>query len=86
MNTADLFTVQQVAEMLGVNQNAVYIATSEGRLPFTEALGRKVIQRADIEAYKARTRVDGEKPKGRPKGSTKRKQQAEPLTNVGAKK
>ncbi len=68
-----MLTVQQVAEMLGVNQNSVYLAASEGPLPYSEMLGRKVIVRADAEAYQERTRVSGEKPKGRPKGSANRK-------------
>lgn len=64
-----MLTVQQAAVHLGINQDTVYQAMREGRLTFVEALGRKVIKRADLEAYEKRTRADGEKPKGRPKGS-----------------
>ena len=67
METETLLTVQEAAALLGVHDNAVRIATKEGRLPFVTALGRKAIRRADLETYRIRTRPDGEKPMGRPK-------------------
>lgn len=77
----DMLTVHQVAKMLGVNQNSVYLAASEGPLPYSEMLGRKVITRADTEAYQARIHAKGNKPKGRPKGSANRKKETGGETN-----
>ncbi len=65
----DLLTVQQVAKMLNITEGAIRTALSENRLPFTEKYGRKLIARADVLAYQQRTRISGDKPKGRPKGS-----------------
>ncbi len=50
-----------------MTDGTVRIALSENRLPFAVVFGRKVIARADLEAYRQRTRPDGEKPKGRPR-------------------
>jgi excisionase family DNA binding protein len=72
MEEKDMLTVQEVAGVLGIHQNSVYQAIQEGRLPVQEIFGRKVVNRADVEAYQQRTRIDGEKPKGRPKGSKKK--------------
>ena len=69
MDTENLLTVQQAARLLGVDDNAVRIATKEGRLPYTHALGRKVIHRADLESYRQRTQPGGAKSRGRPAGS-----------------
>jgi excisionase family DNA binding protein len=77
MKYDDLLTVQEVASLLGIHENTVYQATIQGRLAYTEAFGRKVITRADAEAYRERTRASGEKSKGRPKGSRSRKQDGE---------
>ena len=62
--------------MLEMSTYTVYKALNEKSLPYTEVLGHKAITRADVEAYKERTRSSGEKPNGRPKGSTNRKKDA----------
>ncbi len=63
-----MLTVQQAAEILGVAASAVYNALNDGRLPYEEVFGRKVIKRQDAEAYKARTQSEGKRA-DRPKGS-----------------
>ncbi|MGI4791344.1 MAG: excisionase family DNA-binding protein [Janthinobacterium lividum] len=66
---AQYLTVQEVAVELGVHEQTVRIALLENRLPFVMMLGRKAIGRADLDAYKQRTRPNGEKPRGRPRGA-----------------
>ena len=61
-----LLTAREAAAELGVHVGTVHNAFQESRLPFVALYGRKLISRADLEAYKQRTRPDGEKPKGRP--------------------
>ena len=41
-------------------------AMDDGRLPFAVAYGRKLVARADLDAYAARARPDGVKRVGRP--------------------
>lgn len=53
--------------MLCVTEGAIRAAMLEGRLAFSYVLGRKVMTRADVEAYRARTQPDGTKPRGRPR-------------------
>ena len=65
----DYLTIPQVAEELGVKPPTVHGALNKGRLPFVMLYGRKLISRADMNAYKLRTRPGGEKPKGRPLGA-----------------
>lgn len=67
MDTQELITVQEAAEILGVHSQTVRNALNEGRLPFTRALARIAIKRDDLEEYRLRTRPDGEKPRGRPR-------------------
>lgn len=67
MENETFLTVQEAATSLGVSESAIRNATLEGRLPFVRRYGRKLIDKADLAAYEARTRPDGEKPKGRPK-------------------
>jgi excisionase family DNA binding protein len=62
----NLLTVQQVASQLGVTDGAIRLALSQGRLPFSEMYGRKLITHADLEAYRQRSRPNGEKRIGRP--------------------
>ena len=64
-----MLTTSEAAWELGILPATVHRAIREGRLPFTVKYGRKLISRSDLEAYKRRTRPDGEKPRGRPKGS-----------------
>ncbi len=70
METQGYLTVQEVARELQVSDGAVRTAILEGRLPSTIAFGRKIVSRADLDAYKQRTRPEGEKPKGRPHKAT----------------
>jgi excisionase family DNA binding protein len=69
-----LLTVQQAAAELGVTDGAVRLALSQGRLSSVEKFGRKLIERADmdaykhLDAYKQRTQPDGVKKAGRPWG------------------
>ena len=62
----ELLTVQQAAARIGVGDTAIRNATLQGRLPFVFKYGRKLIAPADVDAYAARTRPAGVKPKGRP--------------------
>ena len=64
------FTVQEASKELDLAESTVRNALQEQRLPFTLMYGRKLISRADLEAYKLRTRPAGEKPKGRPRKTT----------------
>jgi hypothetical protein len=59
-------TVVQVARELGVTEGAVRDAIRRGAMHSEEALGRKVILRTEIEAYRKKTQFDGEKRRGRP--------------------
>lgn len=62
-----LLTVQQAAAELGVTDGAVRLALSQGRLSSVEKFGRKLIERADLDAYRQRTQPDGVKKVGRPR-------------------
>ena len=42
-------------------------ALNRSRLPFVEKYGRKLITRADLDAYRQRTQPDGVKKVGRPR-------------------
>lgn len=65
--SGEYLTAKEAANELQITLSALHAALQEGRLSFTVAYGRKVIARADLEAYRQRTRPDGEKPKGRPR-------------------
>jgi excisionase family DNA binding protein len=60
-------TIKEAAEMLEVTRSAIEQAIWGGKLPSQTVFGKIVIDRADLEAYRARTRPDGVKPRGRPK-------------------
>jgi excisionase family DNA binding protein len=62
-----LLTARDAAAELGIHVGTVHNAFQENRLPFVALYGRKLIRRADLDAYKKRTRPGGEKPKGRPR-------------------
>ncbi len=64
-----LLTAREAAAELGVHVGTAHNAFQEDRLPFVALYGRKLISRADLDAYKQRTRPGGEKPKGRPPGA-----------------
>ena len=65
----DFYTVPQAATFLSVSPPTVYIALREGRLPYTVKYGKRLIAPADLAEYKARTQLDGKKPRGRPKST-----------------
>lgn len=67
MENEVLLTAKEAAAELGVHVGTVHNAFQQSRLPFVAMYGRKLINRADLEAYKQRTRPSGEKPKGRPR-------------------
>lgn len=67
METEIFFTVQEAAERIGVTANAIRNATLDGRLPFEQKYGRKVIAAAELEAYRLRSQPEGEKRSGRPR-------------------
>ena len=73
MEEEALLTVQEAAELLGTRDQTVYDAIREERLPYVVKYGRKLVSRQAIEVYKERTRPTGEKPKGRPPGSSSKK-------------
>jgi excisionase family DNA binding protein len=62
----DFLTVQQAASRLRVTDGAVRLALSQGRLPFVEKYGRKLIAHPDLNAYQQRTQPEGVKKVGRP--------------------
>lgn len=62
-----LLTAREAAAELGVYVGTVHNAFQENRLPFVALYGHKLISRADLDAYKYRIRLGGEKPRGRPR-------------------
>ncbi len=69
MKTAEYLTIIEAAESLGVHDQSIRQAIWQGRLASVRMYGRVLVPRKDLEAYRARTRPDGVKPRGRPKGS-----------------
>ncbi len=63
----DLLTVAEIAAELKVADGTVRTAIRKGHLPSQRKYGSILVTRADLDAYKQRTRPDGEKPRGRPK-------------------
>lgn len=63
----NLLTVQQAAVHLGVTDGAVRLALSQGRLPFIEKYGRKLVTMLDVDTYRQRAQPDGQKRVGRPR-------------------
>ena len=63
----ELLTVQEAAAQMGVTEGAIRLALSQSRLAYVEKYGRKLITRADLDAYKARTQPGGVKRVGRPR-------------------
>jgi len=63
----DFLTVQQAASKLSVTDGAIRLALSQGRLPFVEKYGRKLIARPALDAYQQRTQPEGVKKVGRPR-------------------
>lgn len=83
MDTDKVVTVQEAAALLGVHQQTVREALKEGRLTGTKALGRIVLLRVDVDAYKARTQPDGLVVKHRRKGSKNRRPARRPGEGEG---
>ena len=71
MDPGDYVTIGEAAEFLGVSEGAVRKAILNDRLACTLLYGRKLISRANLAAYKARTQPNGEVSRGRPVGSKK---------------
>lgn len=68
----EFLTVQEAAAELEVSDATIRGAILEGRLPYVLMYKRKLIPRADLEAYRERTRPGGgEKPRGRPRKKPK---------------
>ncbi len=65
-----MLTVQDAALELGVTDGTIRTALSEGRLPFVEKYGRKLIIRTNLEIYRQRTQPNGKKRVGRPHKSS----------------
>jgi excisionase family DNA binding protein len=70
MDTKDLMTIRDAAALMQVEVPTVYQMIYEKRLPSVEVLGKKAVRRADVDAYLARVRPDGVKPRGRPRKGT----------------
>lgn len=84
IETKDYLTIQEAARELSVTDAAVRSAILKGRLNAAVMLGRKVVPRADLAAYQARTRPDGVKPIGRPRRAVKRGSCASTFTTQAA--
>ena len=69
MEEQEYLTVPEAVALLGSTDSSIRTAMRQGRLPFIVKYGRKLIARADLDAYKQRTRPNGEKPRGRPPGA-----------------
>ena len=67
----DLLTVKEAAAYLGVSQPAVWVAIAEERIPSIVKYSKRLIERAELEAYKSRTQPDGAPKPGRPKKQVK---------------
>lgn len=63
----EYLTVQDAAADLGITEVSVRSALNRSRLPFVKKYGRKLIARADLDAYRHRTQPDGVKKVGRPR-------------------
>lgn len=57
----EMLTVQEAAREAGISDAAIRSAILRGRLPFVQRYGRKLIRRADFDAYRSVAR------RGRPK-------------------
>ena len=69
MEEQEYLTIPEAMKELDAASQTIHTAMTEGRLPFIVKYGRRLVSRADLEAYKQRTRPDGEKPRGRPVGA-----------------
>ena len=65
-NQDDLLTVQEAAALLGISDATVRQAILGGRLECVRKYNRKLIPRAALEQYRARTQGAGVKRRGRP--------------------
>lgn len=69
MEPDDFLTIPETAQALGLAVPSVHDALYGGRLAFVKMYGRKLIARAEVESYRARTQPTGSKRRGRPAGS-----------------
>lgn len=67
IDSDDLLTPGEAAEIIGITHHTVRTAIYEGRLPHVDIRGKKFVTKLAVEEYKARTQPDGEKPRGRPR-------------------
>lgn len=67
MGEETLLTVQEAAKYLDVGETAIRNAMLQGRMAFVLRYGRKLVEKQELDAYRARTRPYGEKSIGRPK-------------------
>lgn len=82
MDTENLMTIKQAAKELGVSENAIRNATLDGRLPFVAMFSRKLIQRADVEAYRRRSQPDGVKLRGRPRRMDRKQKATDEVVEI----
>lgn len=66
MENEVLLTAREAAKELDIHVGTVHNAFQQSRLPFIALYGRKLISRADLEAYKPRTRPKGDLEPGGP--------------------
>lgn len=69
METEEFLTIPETAQALGLAVSSIHDALYQGRLAFVKMYGRKLITRAEVENYRARTQPTGSKRRGRPAGS-----------------
>ena len=67
MDTEQVMTIEEAASYLKVARAAIYGAVHAGRLHMTTVLGKRVVYRAEVEAYQPR-RYSGKRDTVRPPG------------------
>ena len=78
MNTDDLLTITEAANVLGISRAALYDAIQTGRLTAATVLGKQVLRRADVAAYEPRSYRD--RPGGKSKGGRRKQANAAPIS------
>ena len=77
MNTDDLLTITEAANVLGISRAALYVAIQNGRLTAATVLGKQVLRRADVAAYEPRSYRD--RPGGKSQGGRRKQPAAAPI-------
>ena len=67
METEHLLTAEEAAEILGIKPGTLRNAMQEKRIPVVRLFGRRLLNRADVLDYKARTQPEGRVGGGRPR-------------------